>query len=88
MMQQGFLEDVKDIFTVIKRQSQIDKVQKCLFSATFPEFIDELAEDYLSSDRITIDLAQNLSNKTAKEVKHFKIKCEEFEKIHTLAKIL
>jgi superfamily II DNA/RNA helicase len=42
------------------------KIQVCLFSATIPRWVIDIARQYMSKDFKIVDLAKNLRNKTAK----------------------
>lgn len=57
----------------------------CLFSATIPHWVKNVARDYLKPNYRIIDLAQNLKNKTAKRVQHLAINCSSHNKISALA---
>jgi|TARA_B110000503_G_C6871696_1_gene298948 ATP-dependent RNA helicase DDX21 len=75
MLNMGFKEDIEKILN--KASEEIDRkfLQVCLFSATLPEWIDEVSKEYMKEDLKLIDLAQDLSNKTSKNVNHLAIEC-------------
>ena len=58
-----------------------------LFSATLPRWVRNVAEDYLAPTFKTIDLAQNLKNKTSKTVNHLAINCPYHNRLAALADI-
>lgn len=74
MLKLGFKEDVERILANIKEKSPKD-VQILLFSATVPRWIQSVAQEHLTPGFKTIDLAQNLKNKTSKTVHHLAINC-------------
>eukprot|EP00347_Sterkiella_histriomuscorum_P023162 403335713 len=87
MLDLGFKDDIEWIMSQITRQCQFD-VQKCLFSATIPLWVKNVARQYLKPNYRLVDLAQNLTNKTAKSVQHLSICCPEQNKMSTLADLL
>jgi ATP-dependent RNA helicase DDX21 len=60
----------------------------CLFSATIPYWVKGLAKQYMSPDFKVVDLAQDLKNKTAREVEHLAVECPYQNRISALADIL
>lgn len=74
MLKQGFKEDVEKIMGTIKEKCP-KNVQVLLFSATIPSWVKQVARDHLAPDFETIDLAQNLKNKTSKTVNHLAVNC-------------
>lgn len=87
MLKLGFREDIEDIFALIKRTNS-NEVQKCLFSATIPDWLNEIAELHMRKDRVFVNLAQDLKNKTAKNVNHIAIDCSNKNRIEALSDIL
>lgn len=59
-----------------------------LFSATIPRWVQIVAKQYLNPGYKTIDLAQNLKNKTSKTVNHMAINCPYHNRLSVLADIL
>lgn len=57
MLNMGFKEDIEKILN--KASEEIDRkfLQICLFSATLPEWIDEVSKEYMKEDLKMIDLA-------------------------------
>jgi ATP-dependent RNA helicase DDX21 len=74
MLKLGFKEDVERIMKNIKEQSP-KGVQMLLFSATVPRWVKTVADEFMAPNYKTIDLAQNLKNKTSKTVHHLAINC-------------
>jgi superfamily II DNA/RNA helicase len=74
MLKLGFKEDVEKIMNNIKEKAPRD-VQILLFSATVPKWVKTVADEFLTPNFKTIDLAQNLKNKTSKTVHHLAINC-------------
>jgi len=87
MLKLGFKEDVERIMQNIKEKAPKD-VQVLLFSATVPKWVKTVAEQYLAPNFRTIDLAQNLKNKTSKTVNHLAINCPYQNRISALADVL
>jgi len=75
MLNMGFKEDIEKVLD--KAGEVIDKkdLQVCLFSATLPDWIDEVARTYMKDNLKLVDLAQDLSNKTSKKVSHLALEC-------------
>lgn len=63
-------------------------IQIALFSATVPAWVQDIAIEFMRQDFRVVDLAQNLSNKTAKNVKHFAMKCGRDDRIDAMLKII
>lgn len=74
MLKLGFKEDVEKIMHNIKEKAPKD-IQTLLFSATIPYWVKNMAREFLSPQLETIDLAQNLKNKTSRTVNHLAINC-------------
>lgn len=70
--------------TLINEQTQQD-MQFCLFSATIPSWVKNVASNYLKKNYRIVDLAKDLKNKTAKEVRHLKIECGYHNRLAVLA---
>lgn len=87
MMKLGFKEDVEKIMQAIKEKGPKD-IQVLLFSATFPRWVKAVATEYLSPNFKTIDLAQNLKNKTSRTVNHLAINCPYHNRLSALADVL
>jgi superfamily II DNA/RNA helicase len=58
-----------------------------LFSATLPSWVRNVAEEHLKKNYKTVDLAQNLKNKTAARVNHLLLNVPPFNKLSVLADI-
>ena len=56
MLRQGFKEDIEKIFRFVRAKNQ--KTQNLLFSATIPDWIWDISDQYQSKDRVFIDLIQ------------------------------
>ena len=50
-------------------------LQICLFSATIPRWVKDVAASYMKKSLRVIDLCQDLKNKTPKIVQHLAISC-------------
>ena len=67
MLKLGFKEDVDEILENVRRNNKND-FQLCLFSATIPGWVRQIARQYMKPGFKIIDLAQDLKNKTARSV--------------------
>lgn len=74
MLKLGFKEDIEEILRFVKRQCSQD-LQICLFSATIPSWVRQVANYHMKEKARVIDLALDLKNKTAKKVQHLAISC-------------
>jgi len=63
-------------------------IQIALFSATVPAWVRDIALEFMKPDFRVVDLAQDLSNKTAKNVKHLAMECPWEDRIDALGKII
>lgn len=64
------------------------EIQIGLFSATVPSWVRDIALEFMKPDFRVVDLAQDLSNKTAKNVKHLAMACPWHDRIEALGKII
>lgn len=78
MLKLGFKEDVDRILQIIRDQCKRE-IQICLFSATIPDWVKEIAREHLKPNFELVDLAMNLKNKTAKRVRHIAINCPYYK---------
>jgi len=62
--------------------------QITLFSATVPTWVRDIALEFMRPDFRVVDLAMDLSNKTAKNVKHIAMECPWHDRIDALGKII
>jgi superfamily II DNA/RNA helicase len=67
MLKLGFKEDIENILRSVRKQSGKD-LQICLFSATIPGWVREVADQHMKRNLKVVDLAMDLKNKTAKKV--------------------
>ena len=56
-------------------------VQKCFFSATMPEWVQQIIREQMRKDKVFIDLCKNLKNKSAKNIEHLKIDIRNYDRI-------
>jgi len=87
MLKQGFKEEVDKILGACRAQCGRD-LQICLFSATIPRWVRDVAATHMKKDLRIVDLAQNLKNKTAHNVHHLAIQCPFQNRLSALADIL
>lgn len=59
MLKMGFKEDIDKIILKMKIRNK-NHVQKCMFSATFPDWVQEIIREHMLKSRIRVDLAQDL----------------------------
>jgi len=58
-----------------------------LFSATLPDWINDIAQEHMKPDVATVDLAQDLSQRTARNITHLAIECPFHERLEALSKV-
>ena len=87
MLKLGFKEDVDQILASIKKAMAKD-VQVLLFSATIPGWVRNIARQYMRRGFKIVDLAQDLKNKTARQVNHLAIECPFHNRMAALADVL
>jgi superfamily II DNA/RNA helicase len=56
-----------------------------MFSATIPKWVKNVAYEFMKKNYKTVDLAENLKNKTSKTVNHLAINCPYSNRISALA---
>lgn len=88
MLKLGFKEDVEDILRAVKRFSKSGDLQVCLFSATIPSWVRNVANYHMKQNARIVDLAIELKNKTAKKVQHLAISCPYQNRLSALADVL
>ena len=86
MLKMGFKEDIEKILSQCRQECAKD-LQMCLFSATIPDWVKDVARDHMREDFRVIDLAQDLSRKTARSISHLAIDCPFHERMDALAKV-
>lgn len=87
MFENNFMEDIQEILGQIDK-AVADKMQKLMFSATFPPKVTEMAQAWMNKDYVEVDLARDLKNKTAKNVNHISMNVTGKDRISVLADIL
>lgn len=88
MLKLGFKEDIDKILGKVRETCNTKTLQICLFSATIPHWVKQLARTYMKKDLRIVDLAQDLKNKTAKAVEHLAIDCPYINRMSALADVL
>ena len=68
--------------------AELAKPQMLLFSATVPYWVREVADKYMSHDRVVVDLIGGESLKTAVSVEHKAICCPYAERPSTIADVI
>ena len=74
MLKLGFKEDVDKILAKSRQVCSKD-LQILLFSATIPNWVKDIARQHMKHDFAMVDLAKNLENKTARNIRHLAIYC-------------
>jgi ATP-dependent RNA helicase DDX21 len=67
MLNMGFVEDVETILTA---NVDADKVQTLLFSATLPQWVQDVKRRFLKSNHVTVDLVGTDVMKASTSVRH------------------
>ena len=84
MLTMGFQEQIEDVFKKIYDVKK--EIQVCLFSATIPQWVKEVAAKIMNKrDCVFVDLVKNLENRTPKTVKHLSVQCLKSERVGTIA---
>ena len=79
MLDIGFQEDIDKILEAVTAQHpDPKKVQKLLFSATLPSWVDGVAQKYMTN-QITIDVVGTERQKTSTDVTHLAVKCFQWD---------
>lgn len=73
MLKLGFKEDIEKILSKVRSVQK--ELQICLFSATVPAWVRDVANQHMKRNLKVVDLAQDLKNKTARKVQHLTIYC-------------
>lgn len=88
MLKLGFKEDVESILNTVKHEVNPVDLQLCLFSATIPAWVRDVAREHLKRNYRIVDLAKDLKNKTARTVNHLAINCPYHNRLAVLADLL
>jgi ATP-dependent RNA helicase DDX21 len=75
MLNMGFKQDIEKVLEKVNEVRE-GEIQIGLFSATVPTWVRDIALEFMKPDFRVVDLAQDLSNKTAKNVKHVAMECD------------
>lgn len=59
----------------------------CLFSATIPDWVKDIAQEHMKEDFQVVDLAQDLSHRTARGIQHYAIECDFSDRLEALSKV-
>lgn len=87
MLNMGFKEDIEKVLEKVNEVRE-GEIQIALFSATVPTWVRDIALEFMKPDFRVVDLAQDLTNKTAKNVKHLAMECERDDRIDAVIKII
>lgn len=88
MLKLGFKEDVDHILAQARETCDKENLQISLFSATVPDWVRDIAREHMKPNYKVVDLAKDLSNKTARNVRHLAIECPWHERLDALTKVL
>ena len=86
MLNMGFQKDIEKIFQAIEDKTS-KKVQKLLFSATFPSWVEKISQKYLTKGCPFIDLVNKDEKSTPKTIKHYLVSARVHEKVDFVRKI-
>lgn len=70
ILKQGFKEEIEKVFKHIRKVNP-NKVQTLLFSATIPDWLKHLSEEYQDRTRPYINLISNEEIRTSKTISHY-----------------
>lgn len=87
MLNMGFAEDIETIMNSMKEKAE-QKQQFLLFSATIPSWIKDVASKYMDPEYEFINLAENLTNKTPRNVTHLAVNTPSYDRAEVLENIL
>lgn len=79
MLNMGFADDIESILNNVNSNTG-ERAQFVLFSATMPDGIKQVATKHLSEDYKMINLVENLTNKTPKNVTHIKTNVPSYDR--------
>ncbi|KAJ2079298.1 hypothetical protein H4R24_003875 [Coemansia sp. RSA 988] len=68
MLDIGFKDDMEKVLKTIKQQREGSSYQTLLFSATVPEWVNQVARDFMRSDHKKIDLIGSQKLKTSETI--------------------
>lgn len=80
MLNMGFIDEVSDVIAYLP-----DVKTTCLFSATMPEVIESLAQDFMNNPK-RIEIASD--NQVTEQVEHYAYRMLEHDKMEYLLKLL
>ena len=86
MLNMGFQKDIERIFEAVEQQAP-KKTQNLLFSATFPHWVEKIAQKYLSKGCPFIDLAKDKEKTTPSTIKHISMSVRRDEKFDLISKL-
>ena len=86
MLKLGFKEDIEKILGKVRAECP-KGLQILLFSATIPDWVRDIAREYMRPDFKVVDLAQDLTKKTARNIKHIAIEVHWKDRLDALSKV-
>lgn len=86
MLNIGFADDVETILSNLNKKDNV--VQTLLWSATLPEWINNIIDKYMREERRLVDTVTKFAQQAAKSVEHMALCCHPSEVEEVLADIL
>ncbi len=87
MLKLGFKEDIEKILGIVRKQIK-DDLQICLFSATVPAWVKDIANQHMKKNYKNVDLAEDLKNKSNRNIQHLAIQCPWQNRMSALQDVL
>lgn len=87
MLKMGFKEDIEEIMGKAGEVANKEELQTLLFSATLPDWINDVAREFMKPEITVVDLAQDLSNKTSASIRHLAVECPWYQKNEVVNKL-
>ena len=84
MLNMGFADDVERILSFLPEGNP---VQKCLFSATVPSWVQKVAQKFLLN-HVEVDLVGDSEGQASKHIRHLAILCDHRERPATMADVI
>ncbi len=88
MLDIGFADAMEKILKAVQEQRQSATHQTLLFSATLPQWVNQVTKKYLRSDAITVDLVGSQKLKTNENIKHLAIQCFWQQRAATISDVV
>eukprot|EP01130_Rhizamoeba_saxonica_P004698 TRINITY_DN1909_c0_g1_i1.p1 TRINITY_DN1909_c0_g1~~TRINITY_DN1909_c0_g1_i1.p1 ORF type:complete len:448 (-),score=116.86 TRINITY_DN1909_c0_g1_i1:148-1491(-) len=86
MLNMGFRDSIEIVMGYFDREN--NKIQTLLYSATIPQWVKQMASQYLQENYIIVDLIGNSKVQTSKGVEHFAITSTRQGRLEALADVV